>query len=482
VNRSLAPLRHRPFAILWTGAFVSNIGTWMETVGVGILVTETTGKSGWTGLVAAAAFAPSALLSPVGGALADRVPRRLLLLFTFTIQTLLAGTLAFLAGVGTPSPGVVTLIVLGAGCVQALGFPAYQALLPDLVPEEDLVGAVALSSAQWNLGRVIGPALAGLVIGFGGYQWAFAVNTASFAAVIVALLLVRVPALPARAPESIVRAIRAGLAYTRADPGLRVVAAYMALNAFFVAPFIALVPAMAINVFDAGSDGTALLTTAQGVGAVAMALSLGILVARFGNRRVLLGVLWGLPPALVLYAVMPVLALSAVAILAVGFLYLGALSSFTSIAQLRAPSAVRGRVLSLLMMILGSLYPLGSVLQGAVADEIGLRATTAGAAVLMLGALALARILRPRFADAVDRPVVPFASSPAPPPPSAGSPSSPAPPPPSAGSPSSPAPPPPSAGSPSPAPPPPSAGSPSPAPPPPSAGSPSPAPGAVDTP
>jgi MFS family permease len=406
--RALAPLRHRSFAILWTGAFLSNIGTWMETIGVGILVTETTNRSGWTGLVAAVAFAPSALLSPVGGALADRVPRRVLLLGTTTIQTVLAATLTFLASTGTPSPGVVTLIVLAAGCVQALGFPAYQALLPDLVPPEDLVGAVALSSAQWNLGRVLGPALAGVVIGIGGYAWAFAVNTVSFGAVIVALLLVRVPPLAHQARESILRSIRAGVAYTRRDPGLRVVVAYMALNSFLAAPFIALVPAMAIKVLGAGSDGTALLTTAQGIGAVAMALSLGVLVARFGTRRVLLLVLWGLPPALVLYALMPNLALSALAILAVGFLYLGALSSFTSIAQLRAPSEVRGRVLSLLMMILGSLYPLGAILQGAVADEIGLRATTAGAAVLMFVALVIARVLRPRFADAVDDEVAPF--------------------------------------------------------------------------
>jgi len=408
VNRSLAPLRHRQFAILWAGAFVSNIGTWMESIGVGILVTETTGQSGWTGLVAGVAFAPSALLSPVGGALADRLPRRGLVIATTSVQTVLAATLTFLAAVGTPAPWTVTLIVLGAGCAQAIGFPAYQALLPDLVPEEDLVGAIALSSAQWNLGRVIGPALAGIVIGVGGYAWAFALNTVSFAAVIVALALVHVPLLPRRDHGSILRSIRSGLAYTRGDPGLRVVASYMCLNAFLAAPFIALVPAMAINVFDSGADGTALLTTAQGIGAVAMALSLGVLVARFGNRRVLVGVLWALPPALVAYALAPALLVCAVVIVAVGFLYLGALSSFMSIAQLRAPTEVRGRVLSVLMMILGSLYPLGAIIQGNLADSVGLRATTAGAAVLMLFVLVAGRVARPRFAHAIDAPVAAF--------------------------------------------------------------------------
>jgi MFS family permease len=405
VNRSLAPLRHRMFAILWTGAFISNIGTWMETVGVGILVTEATGEAFWTGLVAAAGFVPVAVLAPVGGALADRMPRRQLLITTSAIQTVLATALTILAATGDAGPGIVTLIVLAAGCVQAIGFPAYQAVLPDLVPHDEIIGAVALSSAQWNLGRIVGPALAGLIIGIGGYEWAFGFNAVSFLAVIFAVLQLRLPPPVDGERHSILTSVRQGLAYVRRDPGLRVVVSYMALNSLLAAPFIALVAFMAEEVFDAGATGTAVLVTAQGIGAVIMALSLAALADRFGNGRVLSAVLWGLPPALVAYAVMPNLALSAVAIFAVGFLYLGALSSFTSIAQLRAPAAVRGRVMSLLMVLLGSLYPIGALAQGAIADAIGLRATTAGAAVIMLAILVVAKVLRPRFAVALDAPV-----------------------------------------------------------------------------
>src|SRR5262249_25298028 len=155
---------HRMFAILWTGAFISNIGTWMESVAVGILVTDKTGEAIWTGLAAAAGFVPTAVLGPVGGALADRIPRRRLPSPPTTVQTLLARTLTLCAATGNTAPGVVTLIIFAEGCAQAIGFPAYQAVLPDLVPEEDLIGAVALSSAQWNLGRVVGPALAGVII------------------------------------------------------------------------------------------------------------------------------------------------------------------------------------------------------------------------------------------------------------------------------------------------------------------------------
>ena len=401
LSRSFAPFRHRRFALLWAGAFVSNIGTWMETVGVGILVTSATGKAGWTGLVAAAGFLPTALLAPLGGALADRVPRRTLLLSTTSFQILFAALLTAVTSLGDPSPGLVTLIVLGAGCANAIGFPAFQSMLPDLVPREDLPGAVALSSAQWNLGRVIGPALAGLVIGLGGYELAFALNTLSFFAVFAVVASFRLPPPVSAAGTSILGSIREGARFVRGDAALRFVVGCMALNSLLAAPFIALIPAVALDVFHNEKFGTAALVTAQGVGAVCMGLALGTLFGRFGTRRVLLGVLYSLPVALVLYALAPTLPLAVIAIFFVGGLYLGSLSSFTTVAQLRAPAELRGRVVSVLMMLIGALYPLGSIVQGAIADEIGLRATTTGAA-LLLGTLLLAwRVLRPRASHAI---------------------------------------------------------------------------------
>lgn len=401
LSRSFAPFRHRRFALLWAGAFVSNIGTWMETVGVGILVTSETGQAGWTGLVAAAGFVPTALLAPLGGALADRVPRRTLLLTTTSFQILFAALLTLVTSLGDPSPGVVTLIVFGAGCANAIGFPAFQSMLPDLVPRDDLPGAIALSSAQWNLGRVIGPALAGLVIGLGGYELAFALNTLSFFAVFAVVASFTLPPPVSAAGMSILGSIREGARFVRGDPALRFVVGCMALNSLLAAPFIALIPAVALDVFHEEKLGTAVLVTAQGIGAVCMGLALATLFGRFGTRRVLLGVLFSLPVALVLYALAPTLPLAVVAIFVVGALYLGSLSSFTTVAQLRAPPELRGRVVSVLMMLIGALYPIGSVVQGAIADEIGLRATTTGAAVLLGGSLLAWRILRPRASHAI---------------------------------------------------------------------------------
>ena len=405
--RSLAPLRHRRYAALWSGAFASNIGTWMETVGVGILVTTKTGQAGWAGLGAAAGFLPSGFIGPVGGALADRVPRRRLLLATTSVQTALAGLLTALAATGSTEPAIVTLIVLGSGCANALGFPAYQSMMPDLVPREELPSAMALGAAQWNLGRVIGPALAGIVIAAGGYEWAFAINTVSFLAVIAAVAPLRLPAPRPHGDESIIESIREGIRFARDEPGIRAVIGYLALNSVLAAPFIALVPAFALKVFHDAHDGTSVLVTAQGLGAVLMALMLGGLADRFGHRHVLLGALAALPVALTLYALAPSLALGAVAIFAVGFLYLGCLSSFMTIAQLRAPTELRGRVMSAVMVLLGVLYPLASIAQGTIADEIGLRATTAGAAALLALGLVSFRILWPDYDRHLDGDVAP---------------------------------------------------------------------------
>ena len=401
---ALAPFRHRQFALLWSGAFVSNVGTWMQTVGVGILVTETTGRAGWTGLVAAAAFVPAAVFGPVGGALADRVARRRLLLAVYAIETVLAAALTLLSVRGTPSPAVVTVIVFAGGCLASLALPAYQAMLPDLVPADDLLGAMSLSSAQWNLGRVVGPALAGVVIGAGGYGWAFGVNAASFLAVIVAVMLLRLPELRSPGHDPLLRRIAEGARFAREERGVRTALQTMALAAFLAAPFIALVPAMAIKVFGSGSFGTSALVTGQGLGAVTMAVVLGPLADRFGRRRTVVTIATVLPVALVLYASAPRLWLSVASIFVVGGLYLGVLSGLNTVMQLRAPAHLRGRVSSLFMTTLGLLYPLGSVLQGAVADRFGLRATTAGAAAIMGGIVVATRILRPEIERSMDPP------------------------------------------------------------------------------
>ncbi|MDQ2754218.1 MAG: MFS transporter [Actinomycetota bacterium] len=392
---SLRPLRQRQFALIWGAALVSNIGSWMQTIAVGVLVTAKTGRAGWTGLVAAAAFVPIGLLSPVGGVLADRLDRRKWLLLTTCGEAAVASVLTAVAATGHASAPVVTVLVFVGGSMAAIGFPAYQAMLPDLVDVEDLLPAIALSSAQFNLGRVVGPALAGVVIATGGYAWAFAVNAASFFAVVVALALVRLPD-PVREGEhlSMTARLAQGARATVADAGCRRAVLAISVVALTASPFIALVPAVALKVFGSGSatsraTGTALLITAQGVGAVLGALAVTPLARRFGRVRVLGADLVVLCALLVAYGLAPDLALATLAIGGIGAAYIGVLSGLNTTIQLRTPTAYRGRVLGIYMMALGILYPIGALAQGAIGDRVGLRAVTAGGGAVLLVVIGL---------------------------------------------------------------------------------------------
>jgi MFS family permease len=399
----LRPLRHRRFAVIWTAALVSNVGTWMQTVAVGTLITERTGDAGQTGLVAAAGFLPVGLLSPVGGALADRVDRRRLLFLTTLGETFFAALLAVLYASGHASIAAVDGCVFGGGCMAALGFPCYQAMLPDLVPAEDLLGAVSLGSAQFNLGRVIGPALAGLTISLGSYSWAFGVNAASFGAVLVAVAVIRVASPMVDEGSRLWAEIRRGARYAREEPGIRTAILLASAMSLTASPFIALIPAIAVKVFHGDASTTSVLVTGQGIGAVIGALALAPLAERYGRRRMIvlfLGLL--LPGALVLYASSPVLALAAVAVALVGGAYISCLSGLNAVVQLRAPDELRGRLVSLYFVAVGVLYPIGAVVQGRLADAVGLRWVTGGAAVLLALTVAAARALRPRTIAALD--------------------------------------------------------------------------------
>ncbi len=401
---SLRPLGRREFALVWSAALVSNIGSWLQTIAVGVLVTELTGQARWTGLVAAAAFVPMGVLSPVGGAIADRVDRRRLLLGTTIGETVFAAVLAVLVGTGHATPLGVTALVFAGGCMTALGFPAYQAILPDLVEREDLLGASSLSMAQYNLGRVVGPVLAGAVLVAGSFTWAFALNAVSYGAVMVALLLVRFEGRRADDgdPGGLWSRIVAGARGARAEPGCWAAIVTIAVTALLLSPFIALIPAVTVKLVAGGKGATSLLIGAQGVGAVVGALSLASLARRYGRRQVLVVNVIVLPFLLAAYAAAPTLAVATGVLVAVGAAYVGVLSGLGTVVQLRAPEVLRARILSLYMVALGTVYPLGAVVHGALGDRWGLRAVTAGGAALYLVVVVAAGLTRPDLVAALD--------------------------------------------------------------------------------
>jgi MFS family permease len=401
---SLRPLRHRSFALLWAAGLVSYVGSWMQTVAVGALVITQTGKATWAVLVAAGAFLPIGLLSPIGGALADRLPRRPVLVIGNLAAAASAVLLAALVAAGHDNPAALVLLVTLQGSASALVGPFQQAILPDLVPKQEFLAAISLNSAQFNLGRIVGPALAGATVAAFGYPVAFEANAASFLAVVVALAFVRL-APPGGATAGMLASLRSGFSAARREPSCWAAIVTIAVVAFVASPFIALVPVMAHHLTDGGARAvaqtTALLTTAQGVGAVAGALALAPLAARLGRGRVLGGSLALLPVALVAYSTSRTPWWGAATLFAVGLVYIGVLSGLSTVVQLRAPQAYRGRVLSFYLVALGVAYPVGSLVQGPVIDRIGIGWTTAASAVLLALVMAAVAAWRPGVVRAI---------------------------------------------------------------------------------
>src|SRR5580658_9397374 len=401
---SFRPLRSRNFALVWSAALVSNVGSWMQTVALGFVITARTHNPLWTGLVAAAAFLPTGLLAPLAGELADRVRRPRRLLVTTVAEACFAAVLAVLAAVGHAPPLVLVGVAFLGGTAAAVGFPTYQAMLPDLVPRDDLLAAVSLSSAQFNLGRVIGPALAGIVLVLGSDAWAFAVNAASFGAVVVALVFVRLPA-PKTATlpvEGILRRIAAGARVAAREPGCRSAIVLIAIVALIGSPFIGLVPAVAIDGLHRGAAATSALVTGQGIGAVVGALALAPLARAWGRRRLLVAALFAFPTAILVYGFAPSLLTATLAIVVVGTCYIGVLTGLNTVVQLRAPEHARGRVLGLYMMALGTIYPIGLVIEGAIAGAVGIGDVTVASGVLLLVVMAALVIVRGGWFHALD--------------------------------------------------------------------------------
>jgi MFS family permease len=401
VARSFAPFRHRGFLLVWAGALVSNTGTWMETTALSYYVADTSG-AGASGLVAAAGFVPTALLGPLGGAMADRFDRRKVIAFANAGFAVVAATVAMLVASGHATPGRLALLSLLGGCTSAISWPSFQAILPDLVPPEDLVGAIGLASTQWNLGRILGPTAAAIAIAVGGVPAALWVNAASFLVVIAAVLAAPVPR-RAGVKRTVRVAVRDALAFVRTTPPVRAMLPVMTLAVLLGSPFMGLSAQMATNVFGADQHGTSLLVTAQGIGAVVAGASMGSLVARWGTRRVLTTAAVVTAPVLVLYGLAPSLWSAALTLVVLAGCYMATLSSCTNITQRSASAEVRGRAMIVNNFVLGMAYPVGVLLQGELADRWSLRAVTVASGVSLGVCLAVLAVARPRLTDPIAR-------------------------------------------------------------------------------
>ncbi len=389
---SLAPLRHRSFALALSANFISSVGGFMQTVALGVYLTETTHDPLWLGLITLALWLPSLVASPLAGVAADRHDRRRFIQINNLIMAASTSVLAAVALAHRLHPWIACLLAVVEGFASAAAWPTYQSLVPELVGRDEVLAAVSLSSAQFNLGRVIGPLVAGLVLSVASPAWCFVANAVSFLVVVVAFAFVRVEHV-VRAPDAASWAERMATGVRRAwsIQGCRYPILTVMAVAFTVGPFISLVPAMAIDVLHAGRLGTAWLVTAQGVGAVIAALTLPTLARRTSRALVLRLAMITVVLAEALYGLAPSLLGAAGALMLLGAGYIGVMTGLNTSVQLHAPARERSRILSLYTMSLSIAYPLGAFLQSVLARSVGLRTVTVGAALLAgLGLAAMA--------------------------------------------------------------------------------------------
>jgi predicted MFS family arabinose efflux permease len=388
----LAAFVHRSFRLLWIGAFLSSIGTWIQDVALSWLIHVQTGDPFYLGLRRFAQDMPLLALMLVGGAIADRVDRRLILLSSQIVQMGLAVALAVLFFSGHLGITAIMLTAFLAGLTQSQSAPTYQAVLPSLVPREHIPNAVALNSLQFNTSRAIGPVIAGLLLAQVGTGACFVANATSFVVVILVLWWIRFPS-PRRAGKNLTETLRTGVRHVTGDPLLRTFTLLAGATSFLGFPLVTFLPTLAGDVLGTGSSGYSLLLTSLGVGAIVGAITTAQRGSVSGRGRLTL-------IYLVAFGVVTIGAVlsrwqwvSMLLLVGSGHTLTTALSTMSSLVQEHTPDELRGRVLSIFGLAFRGGLPTGSLLAGLLVRQAGVPAVlgTSCAVLVVLAAALLAR-------------------------------------------------------------------------------------------
>ena len=386
----LRALNHAEFRRFYAAQWLALVGGWIQTVAQSWLVLQLTGSPLRLGLIATLQFAPVLLFSMVAGAVADRLPKRRVLVATQLTLALQAAALAVLVWTDTVAYWHVCALGLLLGFANVVDQPARQTFVLELVGREDVGNAVALNSAGFNAARIVGPALAGLLIGRFGVAPAFAANALSFVAVIAALLTLRESRPAPRSGATMWEEILEGLGYAARTPAVVLVLALVTVVSLFVFNFTVYVPLLARTVLGLGAEGFGFLMAALGVGAVAGALIVGAtrepsLEVMIGTAALAVSGLVGLSAARQFWTAAPLLFVT-------GFFGIMLVAGCNTRLQLQAPPALRGRLMSLYVLLTGGVFPIGAFLVGAMSQRWGVSVAflvngSAGLASLALVAL-----------------------------------------------------------------------------------------------
>jgi MFS family permease len=392
----LGALRHRNYRLFLTGQIISTIGTWMQSVAMPWLALQLTHSGLLVGLVLAAQFMPVLLGSQLGGVVADRYRKRSVLLVTQSVFTVPSFTLFALSATGHAQYWMVVVAAIATGTINTFDVPARQAFVIEMVGKQDLMNAIALNSSVFNAAAVVGPAIAGVIIGAVGVPICFLANSVSYLAAIVALLLMRDLPAPVREryQQPLLTRIAQGAHYARHQPVVGMLLVAVAVFSLFAMNRLTLIPLFADQVLHVGAQGFGFLLGSMGLGALAGALTLAFSPSASDPRRQFwMAMIW--VAALLVFSISRVFAISLVTLFVAGYCQITFVATANNRIQTITPDNLRGRVMALYAQALIGVGPIGSTQAGALATLFGAPwAMAIGAVVAGLVLLGI-RVARP---------------------------------------------------------------------------------------
>jgi len=395
-SQTFAALRHPNFRLWFIGQIISLVGTWMQSTAQGYLVYELTDSPLLLGIVGFTSGIPVWLFSLYGGVIADHISRRKMIMITQSSMMLLALILALLTFTGLIQAWHIVIMAFLLGTANAFDAPARQSFVVEMVSREDLTNAIALNSSVFNLGTIIGPAVAGLVYAWLGPAWCFTINGISFIGVLTALFLMRVPAhQPTLQDKSPMANLLSGVRFAFGDVNIRVLLIVLGTISVFGFSLMNLMPAWATNVLGGDVKTNGLLLSARGVGSLAGAL----MIAYLGSR-VVRGKIWTIgsavmPISLLIFGVFRVLPVSLAMLVVMGWSLMSAVNITNALIQTHVPDELRGRVMSVYTLIFQGGMPIGALLTGWLAEKINEPTAVISSAMVMVVVVGLCQFLRP---------------------------------------------------------------------------------------
>jgi MFS family permease len=390
IPRLARALRHRDFRLFWTGNFLSNIGTWMQNIAQGWLVLQLTNSAFWLGVVGFAASFPILLFALIGGVIADHVNKRKLLMVTQSAMMVFAFIMAALAYIkinGRPLINVteIVFLALGTGIAMSLNTPTYQALVPQLVPREDLTNAIALNSAQFNMSRVLGPTLGGFAMALIGVAGNFFLNGLSFLAVLVALTRIRYME-PAAPPEGhLWEKLKQGFAYVFRHSAMSSLVLLVAIGSLLAIPYLTFVPYFARDVLGTGEPGLGILMACSGAGAFLGAITIASLMHIRRRGLFVVRASAGFYAAIIAFTFSRNFYLSGLLLAVAGYCMIISVATINSLLQHLAEDHMRGRVMSIYSTAFLGLPPIGCLIAGSLSHLFYAPHVIAGMCSLAIG-------------------------------------------------------------------------------------------------